>query len=192
MRITLALILFTLPAGCNPNQGIQTRTAQEIAKVQSGVQDSVADPFAPILFGHAHNDRVVNNLKELSLTGDLAPFTNPQILKFDQIRKIDLNCTQNTDEFLAILPKLPNLAELYILETDATGNGVTSTSKCKNLTEIGITSRADAISMDSVNRLAQIPTLQQISLEISTKPNDLSQLRAELPNCEIFETTYRN
>ena len=192
MRTLVAISLLCIFVGCDAARGIRARTAGEIAKVQAGEQHSIVHPLASELFLHVKNEGLTSNLKEISLTGDLAPYTSSQILAFDQITKIDLYCTHNTDQFLALAPKLPNLNELYVGETDATDAGVASASKCKRLIGFGITSWGDTLTMQSINQLANVPTLQQLNLEISSRPNNLSKLRDALPGCKIYETTYAN
>jgi hypothetical protein len=144
------------------------------------------------LFLHAKDERVTSELRELALTGDLAPYTNSQILEFDQITKIDLYCTHNTDQFLALAPKFPNLTELYVGETDATDAGVISAAKCSRLIGFGIASWGDTLTMQSINKLSNVKTLGQINFEISSQPHDLSKLREALPDCKIYESTYVN
>jgi hypothetical protein len=192
MRILIAISLLCTLVGCDPDRGIRIRTAEEIVKVQAGEQHNIVHPLASELFLHAKNENATSNLKELALTGDLAPYTSSQILEFDQITKIDLYCTFNTDQFLALAPKFPNLTELYIGETDATDAGVISAAKCSRLIGFGITSWGDTLTMQSINKLSTVKTLRQISLEISSQPNDLSNLRDALPDCKIFEKTYAN
>jgi hypothetical protein len=192
MRILIAISLLCFFVGCDPDRGIRTRTAEEVVKVESGEKDSIVHPLASELFRHIDEGSVTNNLKELSLTGDLAPYTNPQMLEFDKITKIDLYCTYNTVQFLALTSKLPNLTELYIGETDATDAGVVAAAECKQLIGFSITSWGDSLTMNSINNLSNIKTLRQINLEISSQPNDLSKLRDALPECKIYERTYEN
>ena len=93
MRTLVAISLLCIFVGCDADRGIRARTAGEIAKVQAGEQHSIVHPLASELFLHIKNEGLTSNLKEISLTGDLAPYASSQILAFDQITKIDLYCT---------------------------------------------------------------------------------------------------
>ena len=190
MRTSIFIAILALLVGCNSDRGAVSRTAEQITKLRVGERSYIINPFPAELLSHSKDEDVVRNLTEISLTGDLAPYANSSFREFDQIAKIDLYCTTNTDQFLALLPALPNLTELYVVETDATDSGVISISECESLVGFGITSWGDALNMKSINELSNVTTLQHINLEISSQSNDLSSLREALPNCKISETTY--
>ena len=184
--ICLAFIAFAC-AGCDAER---LRTSKQIEMIRLGKQTSVVHPMAAELLANSSDAMVTQNLNELVLTGALAPYNDSSLHDFDQINEIVLYCTSDTDQFLVLLHRLPNLKQLSICETDATDKGIHAVSQCKSLVGLGITSWCDVLSLDSINGLANVATLRQITLEIASSEHDLSKLQAALPDCKIFQTTY--
>ena len=190
VRIAFLIIVAAIFTGCDVEHADRARTARQIDKVRSGELALLIHPVPAELLASTDDALVVQNLKELVLTGDLAPYVGKPLGKFDQITEIELYCTINTDQFLALLPLLPKLKQLSVCETGATDVGINKISQCKSLEGIGITSWVDVITADSINELSNVKTLKQVTLEIASQKLDLSKLRDSLPECEVYETVF--
>ncbi len=122
------------------------------------VRDSLSDPL-PILA------RIPSHLvQSLSLTG-LANFnadTIKAILRFQNIKRLQMDRAELDDAGLARLTALPNLESIVVSHTQLKGSTLSSLCSLKKLTRLDIGS--NEIKGDSLSALACLKSLQRLSL----------------------------
>jgi Leucine-rich repeat (LRR) protein len=148
------------------------------------VRDSLSDPvptFACL---------PTNQVQSLTLTG-LAEFnerTIKSILRFKNIKRLQLDRAELDDKGLAMLATLPELESLVVSHTQITGTTLSSLGAAKKLSRLDIGS--NALKAETLSALSSLKNLQNLSIGRCHLRNPhlafLSQL-TKLQYLDLFE-----
>ena len=122
------------------------------------VRDSLSDPVPTLACIPTHL------VQSLTLTG-LAEFnerTIKSILRFKNIKRLQLDRAELDDKGLAMLATLPNLESLVASHTQITGTTLSSLSATKKLSRLDIGS--NALKAETLPALAGLKNLQDLSI----------------------------
>lgn len=137
---------------------------------------------------------VLRQLEYLSLRN--APVTNDLLEPISTlllIQRLDLDCTDITDDGLAYLKNLPNLKELRLKDNPQLTQACTQhLSQIKSLEQLHLGNTFESIA--GLSKLRMLPRLGELILEIGydSYHSHLVRLSLKMPHCEILVKGWRS
>ena len=132
--------------------------------------------------GSARSDGLVLVIK---LPGDLPPDTLSKLTAFNTLFRLDLSGSRVTDEHLASVAGIPNVAHLDLSRTAVTDQGVAAICQLPSLHTLDLTSTP--VTDDGLQYLAFLPKLSSLTLEGTAITDDGMAELARLPGLHALD-----